>query len=135
MKNNRIKSGKNYLIDGVECIALIDNGENISLVKDKNDILVFLLGDYEVNDENNIVKTQNKISYSITKKDMFNYIDSRVKNDETLLQKERIASIIREKFYKIPTVFARIIAELYLEWYLFLLYINKSYVYIVFNFI
>lgn len=115
MKNNRIKSGKNYLIDGVECIALIDNGENISLVKDKNDILVFLLGDYEVNEDNNIVKTQNKISYSITKKDMFNYIDSRVKNDKTLLQKERIASIIREKCYKIPTVFARIIAELYLE--------------------
>ena len=107
-----INIGTKYLMNGKAVEALAYNKEKeVLLVKETDDNLMFVLGQFDVKDSN-IIST-NRVSYTITETEMLNCVESYdVYNNAT---KEMVVKAIRKTYYQIPTYLAEVVAEWYMR--------------------
>lgn len=100
----RTFSGKN----GIEYVVVAgcENGEIAFVEKSNRDTPLFFCCDARI--EHNRLYGSYKVSYTVSKAEFFNAIDSKESIDEAVIQ-------LKEKFYKIPTVFLKLVAEMYLK--------------------
>ena len=59
------------------------------------------------------LKSSDCVSYTVTKKEFF--ADIEALSEESKRNADTIASALREKYYKIPTVFLKLVGEAYLK--------------------
>ena len=108
---NKIYFDKKYFVNGVECQPLIYNKDKgVLMLKDNNGTFSFIISDFRIK-ENTIICT-NQISYTVKDYEIEECIKAYLdKHKNTVGTINGIASAIREKYYKIPTYLAEVIAE------------------------
>jgi hypothetical protein len=116
-----IEIGKKYVINKTSVEVLAYNSDNeVLLVKETDGNLVFVLGNFIVKDSN-IIST-NQISYTVNETEMSecikDYLKDNLKNyGEAILNtelKSLIVKGIQQKYYKIYTQLAEVVAEWYM---------------------
>lgn len=110
-----IKLGKRYLLNDVKVVALAYNIENgVLMVKETDGNLIFVLGNFTVDDDKLIVK--NTTSFTVTDSKMLDCINSYLtENNTEKITTSIIVTAIRNTYYKIPTRIAEVIAEWYIR--------------------
>jgi hypothetical protein len=83
------------------------------MVKEPDRNLLFILGNFTVNNDELIVR--NTTSFTVTENEMLDCINGYlVENDTEKVTKDIIVTAIRNTYYKIPTRIAEVIAEWYI---------------------
>lgn len=114
--NNKIKVGRKYTLNGVECEALtISNDGDVALVRENDGNLAFVIGGSK-GKNNNIVAAE-VIGFTVSDTEMVEYLNTHCINLTGSLDSSVIAQIIRNKYYKIPTYLAEVIAIWYMASY------------------
>ena len=113
-RTNKIKIGRKYELNGVECEVLAKNNNgNVVLVKENDGHLTFIIGDFKVK-QNSILATE-VMGFAISDTEMRDYLNEyRVVEP---LNSTDIAKIIRKRYYKIPTCLAEVVANWYMSAY------------------
>ena len=110
-----IEIGKTYVMnnEAVEVLAYNEKNE-ILLVKENDENLVFILGDFNVKD--GVIFSNNRVNYTVTATEILNCINKYVANgDAKSTIAEVIVKAIRNTYYKIPTQLAEVVAEWYMR--------------------
>ena len=110
-RKNKIKIGRKYELNGVECEVLAKNNNGSILLIEENDgNLAFILGDIQIK-QDKILATE-VIGFSISHTEMRDYLnDHCVENVQP--NPSDIAKIVRKRYYKIPTSLAEVIGVWY----------------------
>lgn len=114
-KTNKIKIGRKYELNGVECKALATNNNgNVVLVRENDGHLAFVIGDFQIK-QHNILATE-VMGFSISDTEMRDYLNERCAIAEPIDSTD-VAKIIRKRYYKIPTCLAEVVASWYMSTY------------------
>ena len=111
-KNNKLKFGKKYFVNNIKCEPLYySKDKEVLMLREYDGNLSFIFGDFKV--QNDKIVCTNKVSYTISEKEMLDCINSNLAEDKSVVTVERVVNAIQNKYYKIPTTIARVIAEYY----------------------
>ena len=104
------------MLNGVECEILAANNNGDTLLIAENDgNLVFAVGSPNI--ENNNIIASRVIGFTVTEKEMTDYIHACCTEDIQPFDISDITKVIRKKYYKIPTYLAELIAYWYVGTY------------------
>ena len=110
--NNEIKIGRKYFMNGTEVETLAYKTENeVLMVRDNEGYLDFIVGDFKTVDDNLV--TRNTVGYMVTDKEMLDCINNDISKIKSH-SKDDVIKAIRNKYYKIPSKVAEVVAEWYL---------------------
>ena len=113
MKRKDLTGIKFKSTNGKEC-AILSGYQNSDIVYEECGILDALLNfccDAQI--INNHLKGSYCVSYTVTKEEFFTEIETL--SEENKENADTIAAALRKKYYKIPTVFLKLVGEVYME--------------------
>lgn len=113
MKRKDLTGIKFKSTNGKECVIL-SGYQNSDIVYEEcgiSDALLNFCCDAQI--INNHLKGSYCVSYTVTKEEFFTEIETL--SEENKENADTIAAALRKKYYKIPTVFLKLVGEVYLE--------------------
>ena len=114
-ENMNVVIGNKYIVGETECEVLTCNKEKeILFLKEQDGTLVFVLGAFKVVDGSKII-ANSKMSFTVSESEMLETINFAFANGEKAINEANIVSVIRNKYYRIPSAIAFEIAKWYLR--------------------
>ena len=109
-----IEIGKRYFVNKEMVVTLAYNQEKeVLLVKETDGNLLFILGEFAVNNSNII--SINRMSYTVTEAEMLDCINTYITNNNVETTMETVANAVRNTYYQIPRYLAEVVAEWYMK--------------------